>query len=277
MFNSFGEALKFYREKRKINQKQLALLMGIGQVQVNRHEKNKVKPEYDTVEKYTKALTLSMHESDILFFTAGYITPERVYSLSIQPEESPSPPPTFTLSEVKNLMEEAAEKGAKKALEEKDKKEEKPTFTHKDLIDITVSEDALATGTEKDIISGEVSCGTFSSVSFDESSGKIIIHPRIARKIDKFWKVRGESMMKFGFTPGMLVGIKFTKEISHNDIVLMAMYEIDSPPQLVLKQAKQMKSGEFIFQNGNGEPLELSENIEIIGKYIYKMDDPMNL
>jgi transcriptional regulator with XRE-family HTH domain len=150
-------------------------------------------------------------------------------------------------------------------------------FTHKDLIDITVSEEALATGIEKDIISGEVSCGTFSSVSLDESSGKIIIHPRIARKIDKFWKVKGNSMVKFGFTSGMLVGIKFTKEISHNDIVLMAMYEIDSPPQLVLKQAKQIKSGGFIFQNGDGEPIELSENVEVLGKYIYKMDDPMNL
>lgn len=285
MFDNFGEALKYYREKRKISQKELAYLTGSGQVQVNRHEKNKVNPEHETVQKYIEVLSLSPQESEILFSLAGYNQPSFVihmkdgkvngkyFSKVSFSEENPS------IEEIiKKTAQETAEKTNKridlltemlKKVYEDDLKEE---FESIPPIEGIIKVHHTDKTRKYPLLSNKSACGFSLIPAEDEIEDFIDIPERYNIPAEFILQAKGDCLENERIFDGYLVFVKRQDTASSGDIVAVRVIE-NNHGHAILKKLRIIK-GHIFLTDKSDEIIEFTENMSIIGKAIYWMPDP---
>lgn len=71
-FGTFGEALNYFLEKKKLSQKDFALKCNFIPGKINKHIRQGVKPDYEAVKKYVEVLDLELEDAKLLFTLAGY-------------------------------------------------------------------------------------------------------------------------------------------------------------------------------------------------------------
>jgi len=81
----------------------------------------------------------------------------------------------------------------------------------------------------------------------------------------------GDSMIEYGITPGMLLFIKECDEYENGDIVAIICKNWVNP---LIKKLKILSSREIIFYSVKGHIIEKHKDIKILGKVVFKMDDP---
>jgi len=121
------------------------------------------------------------------------------------------------------------------------------------------------------LVDGEAACGIPSTLAEDQIIDQIPMPSCFNIKADFVIKTRGESMVEYGITPGMLCFIQKKPYADNGDIVLLAVHDAGTV-QPVLRKAKTLANG-IVFQNGKGEIMEPGENVEIIGVVTFWMSD----
>ncbi|HPZ09007.1 MAG TPA: S24 family peptidase [Candidatus Eremiobacteraeota bacterium] len=81
----------------------------------------------------------------------------------------------------------------------------------------------------------------------------------------------GDYMIEYGITPGMLLFIKEQKRYQSGDTIAIICKNWVNP---VLKKLKILSTGEMIFYSPRGQIIEKHKDIEILGKVVFKMDNP---
>lgn len=121
------------------------------------------------------------------------------------------------------------------------------------------------------VISGVAKCGD-TGVFSEETIEDFIELPCRVNNANFVIKACGNSMKEEGIQDGMLVFIKKQNTCITEDIVLVSVYEGETP-QLVFKKAKEIAPSLIILKSGDGEDMVLNENTFIVGKKVFVMED----
>lgn len=81
----------------------------------------------------------------------------------------------------------------------------------------------------------------------------------------------GDYMIEYGITPGMLLFIKEYEQYENGDTVAVICKNWVNP---LIKKLKILSSGEMIFYSVKGHIIEKHKDIKILGKLVFKMDNP---
>lgn len=125
------------------------------------------------------------------------------------------------------------------------------------------------------ILEGTGACGYPSAISQDYATEYLPFPESFPIPVDFIISAKGNSMVEEGITDGMLLFIKKQNACNSGDIILLCCHN-NGDHEMVIKKAKTIH-GITVFQNGKGEIMETTDSIEIIGKIIFKMDDPRKL
>ena len=104
---------------------------------------------------------------------------------------------------------------------------------------------------------------------------------KVALKIPKEWNInfdfvisaKGNYLLEFGITDGMLIFIKDKVKYKSGDIVAVTCKNWVNP---ILKKVTILSKGQMIFTTPKGEVLEKNKNLKILGKVVFKMDNPLD-
>jgi len=90
-------------------------------------------------------------------------------------------------------------------------------------------------------------------------------------EFDFFVSAKGNSMIELGITDGMIIFIKEQNKYKNGDILAITCKNWVNP---ILKKVNILSEGQMIFTSGNGQIIENNKHIKILGKLVFKMDNP---
>jgi len=90
-------------------------------------------------------------------------------------------------------------------------------------------------------------------------------------EFDFFVSAKGNSMIELGITDGMIIFIKEQNKYKNGDILAITCKNWVNP---ILKKVNILSDGQMIFTSGNGQIIENNKHIKILGKMVFKMDNP---
>lgn len=90
-------------------------------------------------------------------------------------------------------------------------------------------------------------------------------------EFDFFVSAKGNSMIELGITDGMIIFIKEQNKYKNGDILAITCKNWVNP---ILKKVNILSNGQMIFTSGNGQIIENNKHIKILGKLVFKMDNP---
>jgi SOS-response transcriptional repressor LexA len=277
-FNNFGEALKFFANKKKLSQKQLAIKCGIQEGQVSRHMRQGVIPEYGNVIKYSEILELSPEESKLLFSLAGYSPEtrqiENIISHIKQEDEAKQNTQIMQgIKEIKEAVVSIPQEMKKLFLSQQINQKYIPEIQKKIA---AIEEDTIpvsGTYTEKcPLLSGNAACGKPFAIT-DNNIEDYKSYPDDIETPDFAITAKGSSMIEHGIRPGSICFIKKVRP-SNGDIAAICVYD-NGDVYPVLKEVRY-KNNLPEFYDGKNEKLYLGKDVEfdIIGKVVHIATTP---
>ena len=290
MFFSPGEYIKKHRKKEKLTQKKLAQKISVTQELISLWENDRKRPGYENVKLLSSVLKVPLDE---LAEIMGYSKYYDYQKISLEKEDNIPAKKQEDINEIYSFIPETIRKFDEimkkiESLENKikygvpDRKvvnsEPKKSIAKEDSLS-SVEPGIIGISSDDSIklipvLEGRAACG-FPSVITEDATDEYLPFPSaFFIPADFIIKARGNSMIEEGITDGMLCFIKRHYLCNSGDIVLLNIRETEDA-NLVIKKAKTVQNI-MVFQDGKGNILEIPEGVrvEIIGKVIYKADDP---
>lgn len=263
---NFGSILKQLRYEKKITQKELSEKSGISKIQISKLENNIQKPKFFTIEKLAVALKVPIY---LLAEPAGYKLKENDF-----PEEK-------TSQKRDKVKQDEINRKINQIIDKINSLDNKITGENT-LINSSASEkvtkntEIILKGINRvkkypllpDIISEKESLDFIETIVDDW-----IFFPEIYNiDADFVMLLKNNYMENYGFYTGMMVFIKKTGEFSSGDIVAISAGN-NIERNIMLKKIFIQENNKFFF-DGKGEFFNSQKEIEVIGRVVYKMDDP---
>lgn len=276
-----GEYINKNRKKLKMTQKELGEKIDVTQELISLWENNKKRPGYEKVKILSSVLEVSLVEiAEIMGYSRYYDYNNRAMEnfpliSNIKEEENLNLTPSNIISTNEQMD---------KIIEKIGDLERKIDFI--DKITVKISGDGANLKAPDfppaslkmepninmiPIIEGRAACGHPSVITSDMADDYL---PFPFIPADFIITAKGNSMIEEGITDGMLCFIKRQNICNSGDLVLLNIYENDEA-KLIIKKARTVQNI-MVYQDGKGNILEIPGDgkIEIIGKIVYKADDP---
>jgi len=250
------DRLKKIRTTLEFTQAKLAQILQVPLTTISKYERGRVKPSSAILAEMGYKLNVNLHwlltgKGDMFF------------------DESGKALPVTEMKKIISDLKTISAKTAGKIME----LEEKITSPEVEIKDVGFSPGSCCQTSENytySVIDAKVACGNPSSIAEDRITGYVQIPKSYNIKADFIVTAKGNSMIEYGISPGMLVFIRKQSEYNSGDIVALAVNEGEEV-QMILKRVKRFPSGNVVFQSGNGEPMELNEDVSVIGVAVFWM------
>ena len=282
MFFSPGEYIKRHRKKIKLTQKELGEKISVTQELISLWENNKKRPSYEKIKLLGSLLKVDLSEiAEIMGYSRYYDYPS---GQEIETGYSNQVPENVTLTAITNTSEkmdkiiekigelerkiEFIDKVTVKVENEKDTENTEPLLPESLKIDVTDNVNLIP------ILEGQAACGTPSVLTQDMIDDYLTFPSDYSIPADFIITAKGDSMIEEGITDGMLCFIKKQDACNSGELILLNVYECDES-NLIIKKSRTVQNI-MVFQDGKGNIMEIPEEgrMDIIGKVIYKSDDP---